>query len=103
MSLTEQYEAFCDEIRELIIALRAPLTEEHPHYDDPQYNGQAVTVFPQNDGLTELLIDGYPVIFADEEYVYTSGNDYPGCMSLESFIEQNLQGMCEMLDKHPDT
>ena len=96
-SLLTEIEDVESRVRNIIVDLR----ERHNQDSLPDVGGaptdQPLFLFPQGDHLPELLIDGYPVVAASEDYVFTN-SEYPGQMDLTSLVEDNLKALCEVLD-----
>lgn len=96
-SLLTEIDDIENRVRNIIVDLR----ERHNQDSLPDVGGaptdQPLFLFPQGDHLPELLIDGYPVVAASEDYVFTN-SEYPGQMALTSFVEDNLKALCEVLD-----
>ena len=96
-SLLTEIDDIENRVRNIIVDLR----ERHNQDSLPDVGSaptdQPLFLFPQGDHLPELLIDGYPVVAASEDYVFTN-SEYPGQMDLTSFVEDNLKALCEVLD-----
>ena len=96
-SLLTEIEDVESRVRNIIVDLR----ERHNQDSLPDVGSaptdQPLFLFPQGDHLPELLIDGYPVVAASEDYVFTN-SEYPGQMDLASFVEDNLKALAEVLD-----
>ena len=96
-SLLTEIEDIESRVRDIIVDLR----ERHNPDSLPDVGGaptdQPLFLFPQGEHLPELLIDGYPVVAASEDYVFTN-SEYPGQVDLASFVEDNLKALCEVLD-----
>ena len=96
-SLLTEIDDIENRVRNIIVDLR----ERHNQDSLPDVGGaptdQPLFLFPQGDHLPELLIDGYPVVAASEDYVFTN-SEYPGQMDLASFVEDNLKALAEVLD-----
>ena len=76
-SLLTEIEDIESRVRDIIVDLR----ERHNQDSLPDVGGapteQPLFLFPKGDHLPELLIDGYPVVAASEDYVFTN-SEYPG-------------------------
>tara|TARA_Y100000310_G_scaffold94480_2_gene92220 strand:+ start:4676 stop:4990 length:315 start_codon:yes stop_codon:yes gene_type:complete len=96
-SLLTEIDDIENRVRNIIVDLR----ERHNQDSLPDVGSaptdQPLFLFPQGDHLPELLIDGYPVVAASEDYVFTN-SEYPGQMDLASFVEDNLKALAEVLD-----
>lgn len=97
MTYTEQLETLIADMRDTLVNMRERIDSDDVPEGLPHH--KALVLFPDPDEREEeLLIDGYHVIGACEEYVYT-GPEYPGVMDIESFISLNPSGMAYLIDR----